>query len=115
MSAMRPAHWCVIAILLNLNGSLALAQERLVPLPPPKRPTSMPARPVFVIGAFQQPTSNFAAWRTRGANTLGGYEAESGSRKISNAAWSEAAAAKGFYYVRQPSDDLEADAKDPNL
>jgi hypothetical protein len=91
------------------------AQERLVPLPTPKRPEVMPARPAFVVGVFQQPTSSFETWRLRGINTLVGYEGESGSRRISNHDWTEAAAARGFYYFKQPSDDLEADARDPNL
>jgi hypothetical protein len=93
----------------------ASAQERLIPLPTPKRPEVMPARPAFVVGVFQQPTSLFDTWRLRGINTLVGYEGESGSRRISNHDWTEAAAAKGFYYFKQPSDDLAADARDPNL
>src|SRR5207244_11772968 len=81
-------------------------QERLVPLPTPKRPATSPARPAFIIGVFQQPTSSFDVWRSRGVNTLVGYEAESGSRRISNHDRTEAAAAKGFDYIRSHSDDL---------
>jgi hypothetical protein len=91
------------------------AQERLVPHPTPRRPASQPTPPKFIIGVFQQPTSSFDTWRIRGVNTLVGYEGESGSKKISNADWSNAAAAKGMFYIKQPSDDLEADARDPNL
>ena len=98
-----------------LWAGIAGAQERLIPLPTPKRPEVMPARPAFIVGVFQQPVGSFDSWRTRGINTLVGYEAESGSRRISNHDWTEAAAAKGFYYFKQPSEDLAADAKDPNL
>src|SRR5437870_12373811 len=108
---MRAIAWIMVLIF----AAASPGQGRLVPLPSPKRPATRPARPAFVIGVFQQPTGSFDAWRTRGVNTLVGYEAESGSRQISNHDWTEAAAAKGFYYIRQPSDDREADARDPNL
>ena len=49
------------------------------------------------------------------SSDLVGYEGESGSRKISNHDWTEAAAAKGFCYIKQPANDLVADARDPNL
>jgi hypothetical protein len=102
-----------LVVVLGVSG--AAAQERLVPLPTPKRPEVMPLRPAFVVGVFQQPTSSFDTWRLRGIDTLVGYEGESGSRRISNRDWTEAAAAKGFYYLKQPSENLEADARDPNL
>jgi hypothetical protein len=98
-----------------VTGLGASAQERLVPLPTPKRPEVPATRPAFIVGVFQQPTSSFDTWRLRGINTLVGYEGESGSRKISNHDWTEAAAAKGFCYIKQPANDLAADAKDPNL
>jgi hypothetical protein len=105
----------VCCLVLLFQTLICEGQERLVPLPTPKRPATRPAKPAFIIGVFQQPTSSFDVWRSRGVNTLVGYEAESGSRRISNHDWTEAAAAKGFYCIRQPSDDLEADARDPNL
>src|SRR6266516_220624 len=101
-------------LLLSLTVICA-GQERLIPLPTPKRPATRPAKPAFIIGVFQQPTSSFDVWRVRGVNTLVGYEGESGSRKISNHDWTEAAAAKGFYYIKQPGEDLVGEAKDPNL
>jgi hypothetical protein len=105
-----------IGIVVGLAGALGVsAQERLVPLPTPKRPEAPATRPVFIIGVFQQPTSTFDTWRLRGINTLVGYEGESGSRRVSNEQWTEAAAAKGFCYIRQPADDPAADARDPNL
>jgi hypothetical protein len=105
-----------IGIVAAVVGALGVsAQERLIPLPTPKRPEVPVARPAFIVGVFQQPTSSFDMWRLRGINTLVGYEGESGSRRISNQDWTEAAAAKGFCYIRQPANDLAADAKDPNL
>lgn len=84
-------------------------------MPTPRRPATRPAVPKFIIGVFQQPVGSFDSWRVRGVNTLVGYEAESGSRRISNHDWTEAAAAKGFYYIKQPGEDLEIEARDPNL
>jgi hypothetical protein len=109
---MNRLFFCCLTV---LQAGICEGQERLVPLPTPKRPATRSAKPAFIIGVFQQPTSSFDVWRSRGVNTLVGYEAESGSRRISNHDWTEAAAAKGFYYIRQPSNDLEADARDPNL
>jgi len=88
-------------------------QERLTPLPTPRRPASQPARPRFVVGVYMQPPDTFEAWKLRGINTLVGYESRGGA--ISNKQWSDAASAKGFYYLRKPAEDLEADARDPNL
>ena len=74
--------------------------------------------PVFLIGVYMQPIESFDTWKARGINTLVGYESRSG--RVSNKQWSEAAAGKGFYYVRRPPehasrDELVADAKDPRL
>src|SRR5258705_11601982 len=96
------SRWIVGAIVAFMLGIVCEAQERAVPRAVPRRPVSQPARPRFVIGVFQQPTSSFDVWRVRGVNTLVGYEAESGSKRISNHDWTEAAAAKGFYYIKQP-------------
>ena len=101
----------VCACILVMQARVCAAHER----PTAKRPASRPTTPSFIIGVFQQPTSSFDAWRGRGVNTLVGYEGESRSRNISNHDWSEAAAGKGFYYIRQPSEDLEGDARDLNL
>src|SRR5438046_2051646 len=98
-----------------LLAGACLAQDRLLPRPTPRRPATRPAPPKFIIGVFQQPVGSFDTWRVRGINTLVGYEAEKNSKNISNHDWTESAAAKGFYYIRQPSDDLQSDANDPNL
>jgi hypothetical protein len=83
-------------------------------LPTPRRPATAPTPPKFVVGVYMQPPDTFDVWRTRGVNTLVGYESRGGS--ISNKDWSDAAAAKGFFYFRKPNaPDLAADAKDPNL
>jgi len=102
-----------IGLLLAVGGPICGAQERLVPLPTPRRPASQPARPSFLIGVYMQPPDTFDVWRLRGINTLFGYESREGT--ISNKQWSDTAAAKGFYYVRRPGDDPAADAADPNL
>jgi hypothetical protein len=105
---------CVrIVLIVAVVGAACLAQERLVPLPTPRRPASQPAKPRFIIGVYMQPPDTFEVWRLRGINTLVGYESRGGA--ISNKQWSDAASAKGFYYLRKPSDDLGADARDPNL
>ena len=104
---------CTIWLVLTLGTGVCWAQERLIPLPTPKRPASQPARPRFVIGVYMQPPDTFEVWKLRGINTLVGYESRGGA--ISNKQWSDAAAAKGFYYVRKPAEDLEADSRDPNL
>jgi hypothetical protein len=103
----------ICGLILLLQTTICTAQERLVPLPTPKRPTAQPAVPKFIIAVYMQPPDMFDVWRTRGINTLVGYESRSGT--ISNKQWSDAAAVKGFYFLRKPADDLEADAKDPNL
>ncbi len=114
---------CLLFALPALAQRIAPVPQRINPTTPaperkadpttPRRPASQPAVPKFVIGVFQQPTSSFDAWKGRGINTVVSYESQGG--KVSNDEWSEAAAAKGFYFIRQPSDDLEADAKEPNL
>src|SRR5258706_10653364 len=106
---MRVSAWITVVMLT----AACFGQERLTPLPTPKRPASQPARPRFVVGVFMQPPDMFEVWRLRGINTLVGYESRGGA--ISNKQWSDAAAAKGFYYLRKPAEDLDADAKDPNL
>jgi hypothetical protein len=95
--------------------TVAFAQERLRPLPTPKRPESRPVAPKFIVGVYMQPPDTFDVWRARGVNTLVGYESRGGS--ISNKDWSDAAAAKGLFYIRRPPGVVEigADAQDPNL
>lgn len=98
----------IIGVLVSIVLAIpSLAQQ---PLPHATLP-----RPAFIIGVFQQPVSSLETWRTRGINTLVGYEAEKASKNISNHDWTQSAAAKGFYYIKQPSDDPQADATDPNL
>src|ERR1044071_7562056 len=83
-------------------GAFAIvAQERIRPLPTPRRPATAPVAPKFVVGVYMQPPDTFDVWRTRGVNTLVGYESRGGS--ISNKDWSDAAAAKGFFYFRKPN------------
>jgi hypothetical protein len=105
-----------LCLLLILSvAAICFAQERLRPLPTPKRPEARPTPPKFVVGVYMQPPDTFDVWRARGINTLVGYESRGGS--ISNKDWSDAAAAKGFFYIRKPAGvvELEADARDPNL
>jgi hypothetical protein len=102
-------------VLISIVLAIPCLAQQFPPRPTPRRPVTPPPRPAFIIGAFQQPVSSFDTWRTRGINTLVGYEAEKSSKNISNHDWTESAAAKGFYYIKQPSDNPQADAADPNL
>ncbi|HSI33041.1 MAG TPA: beta-galactosidase [Tepidisphaeraceae bacterium] len=89
------------------------APDRKVEGATPRRPEVQPSKPVFMIGVFQQPIDSMAAWKGRGVNTMVSYESQGG--RVSNKAWSDAVAGHGLYFVRQPSDDLEADGKEPYL
>jgi len=109
------ARWIIRVFVALLPVVTSVAQERPLPHATPRRPATQPAVPRFIIGVFQQPVGSFDSWKVRGVNTLAGYEGESGSRRISNHDWTEAAAAKGFFYIKQPGEDLELEAKDPNL
>ena len=112
-SNMNP-RW-ITGVLVSIVLAIPALAQQPVPHATPKRPATPPPRPAFIIGIFQQPVSSFDTWRTRGINTLVGYESEKNSKNISNHDWTEAAAAKGFNYIKQPSDNLPADAADPNL
>jgi hypothetical protein len=83
------------------------------PAPTLKRPDKKPPTPRFIIGVFAQPPDMFEVWKARGVNTLIAHESRGG--KISNHEWSEAAAAKGFHFIRRPGDDIAADVKDDYL
>jgi hypothetical protein len=105
---------CLVPLLsVLLAAPVTLAQERLVPRATPKRPTTAPARPPFVVGVYMQPPDSFDVWRVRGINTLVGYESRGGA--VSSDEWCGEAARRGFYYVRKPAADPAADAKDPFL
>jgi hypothetical protein len=60
-----------------------------------------------------QPVESFDSWKGRGVDTLVGYESR--SNRVTIAQWSQAAADKGFHYIRQPSNDLATDARDARL
>jgi hypothetical protein len=74
------------------------------------QPTTQPA---FLIAVYMQPIESFDTWKSRGVNSLVGYESRGGT--VTNAQWTSAATAIGFHYIRQPADDLPADARDPRL
>src|SRR5436189_5829152 len=104
----RMATMLIRTLFLLLVVSVAAgspAQERLRPLPTPKRPETRPTPPKFIVGVYMQPPDTFDVWRARGIDTLVGYESRGGS--ISNKDWSEAAAAKGFFYIRKPAGVVE--------
>jgi hypothetical protein len=99
-----------LSIVIVFLTTVTFAQPR--PTPTRKRPDQKPLTPRFVIGVYMQPPDTFDVWKTRGINTLVGYESRGGA--ISNHDWSEAAAAKGFHFFRKPGDPV-ADVKDDYL
>src|SRR3954466_14756821 len=71
---LRFAAWGAAAALACKLGGIAQADPLLPSLP----------QDFFPIGVFYQPaqafgTTNFAGWRARGVNTLGGWEQQAGS------------------------------------
>jgi hypothetical protein len=78
--------------------------------------TTQPATPKFIIGVWYQPTSSFAKWKSRGINTLVGYESEGNT--VSRQQWTAAAQQAGLSYLMAPTSDageIQQDAADANL
>lgn len=78
---------------------------------PANAQTFLPPR--FIIGVWLQPAYNLTTWAGRGVNTAVGYETLGGTN--SNSFWSNAAAAAGLAYIREPGANFTADAADPRL
>jgi hypothetical protein len=94
----------VTAAVLSLGGLTARAQ--------------LPSDDFFPIGVHSQPRNSFDKWKARGINTLFQYEAErngQGVPLVSIRTWSDLAASKGLYYVREPSANPADDLQEPNL
>jgi hypothetical protein len=53
---------CFVGLVITLGASMGSAQERLVPLPTPKRPVSQPARPRFIIGVYMLAPVSVEGW-----------------------------------------------------
>jgi hypothetical protein len=64
----------------------------------------------FVLGAYVQPTEMMDTWKVRGINTL---VAVPDGTNIDQ--WSQMAASKGLYMIRQPSSSLRTDINNPYL
>jgi len=65
---------------------------------------------VFPIGVDQQPTTNFATWKSRGVNTV--LDVPQGNNQ---AAWDQAALQDGLYEMRSPSSNPASDVGVKNL
>ena len=78
---------------LGVSGKTTAARAAVTP--PPK----LFPQPAFIVGVWYQPSSSFAKWKSRGINTLWGYEGEGGTVSIDT--WCKAAVAGGFNYVLQ--------------
>jgi hypothetical protein len=64
----------------------------------------------FPIGAYVQPTSNFALWKSRGVNTV--VDVPSGNDETT---WDEAAIQDGLHEIRAPASNPAIDVGDKNL
>jgi hypothetical protein len=62
--------------------------------------TTQPAPPSFVIGVWQQPVENFAAWQARGVNSL--VQIPTPASAHPPAAWVAAAEQAGLWQIRIP-------------
>jgi len=65
---------------------------------------------LFPIGAYVQPASNFALWKSRGVNTV--VDVPNGSAETS---WNKAAIQDGLYEIRAPAGNPVSDVGDHNL
>ncbi len=70
--------------------------------------TTKPTAPTFIIGAWAQPVTYMARWKTRGVNTLFGNANDTTKDK-----WEEAATSNSLFFIDGPGLDLAADAKQP--
>lgn len=78
----------------------------------------IPGDDFFPIGVHSQPKNSFDKWKARGVNSLFQYEAErngQGIPSVSLQTWSDTAASKGLYYVREPSANPADDLQDTHL
>jgi hypothetical protein len=82
------------------------------PAPAPLPAQSTSASP-FVIGVWSQPAWSMDKWKSRGINTMVGYESLSGT--VSVESYSAAAVADGLYMIRQPNADPSKDVNQKNL
>jgi hypothetical protein len=82
-----------------------LAQSTTAPAPP--------TPPAFIIGVWQQPPENFAAWQEYGINTL--VEIPTPASAHPQAPWVAAAEAAGLWQIRVPVGALATDDKTPHL
>lgn len=84
------------------------------PLPANERPGGrIPLKPPFVIGAWYQPRNSLTVWKSRGINTLVGYESE--GKSVSLEDWQAAAELNDLFMIRQRGSDTKADLDDPYL
>jgi hypothetical protein len=84
----------------------------------PAARAQLPSDSFFPIGVHSQPKSSFDKWKARGVNTLFQYEAErngQGVPSVSLQSWSDIAASKGLYYVREPAANPADDLQDTHL
>jgi hypothetical protein len=84
----------------------------------PSAGAQIPSDDFFPIGVHSQPKGSFDKWKARGVNTIFQYEAErngQGVPTVSLRTWSDTAAAKGLYYVREPSANPADDLQEANL
>jgi hypothetical protein len=70
------------------------------------------------VGVWSQPRGSFSKWRDRGVNVLVGWEPErnsQGAPTVPQADWRAAARALDLPYYDRPTEDVEADGRDPYL
>jgi len=70
-----------------------------------------PPSNLFVIGAFYQPTYDFAAWQARGVNTMVDFNPAAQSQQV----WESAVIADGLYEIRAASANPATDINNPHL
>ena len=78
----------------------------------------LPSDDFFPIGVHSQPKNSFDKWKGRGVNTMFQWEAERNSFGVPTVTlqqWSDTAASKGLYYVREPSANPADDLQDSHL
>jgi hypothetical protein len=103
----------------NLQAAIPLAAALLglAAATSPAR-AQLPSEDFFPIGVFAQPVNSFDKWKSRGINTLFQYEPQNNSQGVPTATmkqWSDAAASRGLYYARLPSDNPANDLQEKYL
>jgi hypothetical protein len=96
----------------------AAAATALLATVTPTARAQIPGDDFFPIGVHSQPKNSFDKWKGRGINTMFQWEAErngSGVPTVSLQTWSDTAASKGLYYVREPSANPADDLQDSHL